>query len=95
MTVEEKARSIFTDDDLDQVGSRYVEQVQYRIAQLLRDQIEECAKRADKIAEEFTNWTWLDKQRYAPTTAEIAESIAENIRALAKPTEQKEQNDAR
>jgi hypothetical protein len=76
MTVEERTRKIFTEEDVDEVGSRYIEALQYRIAQALRDQIEDCAGIADRFL--------TSGDRHA------AQLIGKQIRALAGKKEETE-----
>jgi hypothetical protein len=86
MTVEERAKTVTDEVEITTTGA----ELRVLITQALRDQIEECAKVADKTAKDFTDWNWPDKQRYAPTMAETAESIAAQIRALAEQKSEQE-----
>jgi hypothetical protein len=78
MIVEERVQKFFNDDDVEWLGSKRVKRLQERMAQLLRDQIEDCAK----VAQEYHD---AGEQREGCDLCELAGCIVEEIRALAGP----------
>lgn len=88
MTIEERVEWC-----LDQRGGRplFGDEARVIIAQALRDQIEDCAQIADAVGEEQTDMaSWPDAARYVASRGEIAQSIADEIRALAGEKEKGE-----
>lgn len=82
MTVEERAKKAFDVFMNVHYMNLSDEMVMTAIIQALRDQIEDCAKIADaETATDNTQW------RLA------AETITDNIRALAEPTEERKETE--
>ena len=74
MTAEERAQDVFDNSEIEWPDPYTVRILKAGIVQALRDQIEECARKADDASSTF----------HHKAMREAVESVAEEIRAMAK-----------